>query len=356
MNKSNVRFNVLAIVLLFALLFASVASAAPKDGPTVKISVDQSEFSSGQDVLVNVTIENTTKHTVRVLKWYLPIDGGMEEPLFAVRVNGEPVAYTGAIYKRPAITGNDYVSLKAGQTMTSVVNLGEYYDLSASGQYEVAYAVASYNLYIEKGNAYKFKDVLVSEIIDFKADGRAAKGGKPTPAPTPPPGGTTFNACTVDQQALLRTARTNAQNYASNAETYLLGNNQGSRYTTWFGVYSGSRYSIATTHFTSISNAWDNAGVTFDCGCKQNYYAYVYSNQPYKIYLCKAFWTAPATGTDSKAGTLIHEMSHFDVVASTDDFVYGQTGAKNLAITNPDNAVMNADNHEYFAENTPALP
>ena len=49
-------------------------------------------------------------------------------------------------------------------------------------------------------------------------------------------------------------------------------------------------------------------------------------------------------------------MSHFDVVASTDDFVYGQTGAMSLAITDPDDAVMNADNHEYFAENTPYRP
>jgi peptidyl-Lys metalloendopeptidase len=48
-------------------------------------------------------------------------------------------------------------------------------------------------------------------------------------------------------------------------------------------------------------------------------------------------------------------MSHFTVVAGTDDYVYGQAGAKNLAITNPDNAVMNADNHEYFAENNPPL-
>ena len=93
--------------------------------------------------------------------------------------------------------------------------------------------------------------------------------------------------------------------------------------------------------------------MTFDCGCKQRYYAYVYPNQPYNIYVCSVFWQAPMTGTDSKAGTLIHEMSHFTVVAGTDDYVYGQSGAKNLAITNPDNAIMNADNHEYFAENNP---
>jgi peptidyl-Lys metalloendopeptidase len=61
------------------------------------------------------------------------------------------------------------------------------------------------------------------------------------------------------------------------------------------------------------------------------------------------------TGTDSKGGTLVHEMSHFNVVASTDDWVYGQSGAASLAINNPSQAIDNADSHEYFGENTPAL-
>ena len=62
------------------------------------------------------------------------------------------------------------------------------------------------------------------------------------------------------------------------------------------------------------------------------------------------------TGTDSKAGTLIHEMSHFTVVAGTDDWAYGQTAAKSLAFSDPAKALDNADSHEYFAENTPAQP
>ena len=32
----------------------------------------------------------------------------------------------------------------------------------------------------------------------------------------------------------------------------------------------------------------------------------------------------------------------------------GQTSAKSLAKSNPSQAVMNADSHEYFAENTPS--
>ena len=56
----------------------------------------------------------------------------------------------------------------------------------------------------------------------------------------------------------------------------------------------------------------------------------------------------------AKAGTIIHELSHFDVLGNTDDIVYGQSGAKSLAISNPSQAIKNADSHEYFSENTPA--
>ena len=351
MNKNRFRVNTLVFVMLVALLATSVVGAAPKDGPVVSLSVAQNEFDSAQDVLVSVTFSNPTKHTVRVLKWFTPAEG-VEEPLFMVKRDGQPVAYIGAYYKRPAATGKDYISLKSGESFTSVVNLGDYYDLSESGQYEVAYGVASFNLFDEKGNAFKFRDTLTSEKISLKAAGRAPRA-KPTPPPTPTPGGNSFNACTVTQQSQLVSARNQAKTYASNAENYLLANNQGPRYVTWFGVFSSSRYNTVRSNFTAISNAMDNAGVAFDCKCKQNYYAYVYPNQPYNIYLCKVFWTAPLSGTDSKAGTLIHEMSHFNVVAGTDDVVYGQTGAMNLASNDPNLAITNADNHEYFAENTP---
>jgi peptidyl-Lys metalloendopeptidase len=292
---------------------------------------------------------------VRVLKWFTAAEG-VQEPLFAVTRDGEPVAYIGAHYKRPAVTGKDYVSLKAGQSISHTVNLAEYYDLSQSGQYEILYAVASFQLFDEKANALKFRDSLTSEKISIAVEGRAAKG-KPTPPPPPPAGGNSFNACTVDQQNLLVSARNQAKTYASESSSYLNAHNSGTqRYLEWFGAFSSSRYNTVKSNFSAISNAMANAGITFDCKCEQNYYAYVYPNQPYNIYLCKVFWQAPLSGTDSKAGTLIHEMSHFNVVAGTDDVVYGQTAARNLADTDPDAAITNADSHEYFAENTPPLP
>ena len=52
---------------------------------------------------------------------------------------------------------------------------------------------------------------------------------------------------------------------------------------------------------------------------------------------------------------MIHEASHYTANGGTSDYVYGQSGAKSLALSNPDQAVFNADSHEYFAENNPAL-
>lgn len=354
-DGSKFRLHALVLALLAALLLTSVVGAAPKDGPTVTLSAAQSEFAATQDVLVTVTISNQTRHTVRVLKWFTPAEG-VEEPLFAVLVNGKAAPYLGPLYKRPNATGKDYISLKAGESLSGTVNLGDYYDLTESGTYEIFYAVAAFNLFDEKGTAFKSKDSLTSEKLSLKVDGRAPRA-KPTPPPPPPPGGNSFNACTVDQQSQLVSARNQARTYSTESKNYLNANNSGTpRYLEWFGAYTSARYNTVKTNFTAISNAMDNAGVRFDCKCKQPYYAYVYPNQPYDIYLCKAFWTAPLAGTDSKAGTLIHEMSHFDVVAATDDVVYGQSASRNLAITDPNSAITNADSHEYFAENTPFLP
>ncbi|GAB1100261.1 MAG: hypothetical protein Sw2LagPseu_18090 [Shewanella algae] len=125
------------------------------------------------------------------------------------------------------------------------------------------------------------------------------------------------------------------------------------RYATWFGSYNSSRWNSVSSNFSAIDSALNNQPLTFDCSCKKSYYAYVYPTQPYKIYMCNAFWSAPVSGTDSKGGTIVHEMSHFNVVAGTDDIVYGQSGAKSLALSNPAQAIQNADSHEYFAENTP---
>jgi peptidyl-Lys metalloendopeptidase len=354
MNRGMYRLLALGLLPIVALLvIIGAAGAAPKGGITVDLKVAQSEFRASQDVLVTVTLSNRTKQPAHILKWLTPADG-VDASLFTVTRDGQPVAYTGAQVKRPAATDSDYLVLEPGASVSNVVDLGNVYDFTGTGRYEISYDVSAYDLFDKKGTPAKGKDALASDTITVKAAGRAGKG-KPTPPPPPPgPGQTAFSACTTAQQSALNAARTQAKAYAANAATYLGHGTQGARYTTWFGTVTSTRYNTVTSHFNAISSAMQNAGIVFDCSSKQNVYAYVYPNQPYTIYLGRVYWTAPAAGTDSQAGTLIHEMSHFDNVAGTDDVVYGQAGAKSLAISNPDAAITNADSHEYFAENTPA--
>lgn len=354
MNKHTIITVVVAVILsLAALTIPGRAAFAAADGATVMLSVDETSFGADQPVIVHVTIANPTDHPMKVLKWQTLADD-LEGPLFSIKRDGVPVAYIGPLYKRPAPTHEDYLHLKAGESITNDVDIALYYDLSVSGFYRIRYDVAAWNLFSEKGDTETER--LTSNEINIWITARDT-GSSLSEAPKPGGSGTTtFARCTTSQQAALLSARSAASSYSANAVSYLLSGLQGERYTTWFGSYDTQRYGTVTTHFNSIGNAMNTAPVKFDCGCKKKYYAYVYPNQPYDIYLCRVFWMAPMTGTDSKAGTLIHEMSHFYTVASTDDYAYGQSNAKSLAISDPDKAVANADNHEYFAENNPALP
>ncbi len=353
MQKHRSVMFALILVLVLALIAPMAAGAASDPSAIVTVAVDQASYAADQSVVVHVTIANPTNRPVKVLKWYTPAED-VEEPLFAVLRDGVPVSYVGAVYKRPEPKGEDYVTLKAGASLARDIDLAAYYDLSVTGNYAVRFDVSSANLYSERNVPAKVADRLASNEVQVWIEGRQAVSPDAAVSPAAVTGTTTYSKCTTTQQAALVNARNQASTYSTNAKAYLAAGTAGLRYTTWFGVYNATRYSTVTTHFNAITAAMDTAAVTFDCGCKKSYYAYVYPTQPYKIYLCKVFWTAPLTGTDSQAGTLIHEMSHFNVVAGTDDYVYGQSGAKNLAITNPTQAIDNADNHEYFAENTPA--
>jgi peptidyl-Lys metalloendopeptidase len=256
-----------------------------------------------------------------------------------VKLEGQSMEYLGAHYKRPAARAEDYVQLKAGESLTRTVDLAAFYNLSKTGSYSIRLD--------SKG--------LKSNTVDLWIEGRKS-GPVVEEGPITTLGTVAFSKCDATQQSTALQAMGAAGTMANGSVTYLNGTPSGTpRYTTWFGAYTSSGWSTAKSHFTSIKDAIDTKPVTIDCGCKKTYYAYVYPNQPYKIYVCKAFWAAPMTGTDSKGGTLIHEISHFTAVAGTDDWVYGQSGAKSLAISDPSKALNNADSHEYFAENTPAL-
>ena len=329
---------------------AAVVQAAPRDHLEVRLATAQPVLRGDVDVVVNVSVTNTARHPVTLLQWQLPSDD-WEAPLFKVtRDDGSPVRYYGALVKRTPPQAEDLLTLAPGATVSYDVELTAAYDLSRNGHYTVEYVSRP---------RHTQTAVLHSTPLHLWLEGRSGKAAQPAAAALPQAGGITYTGnCSASQQSTLQSAVNAAASYATESSSYL-GRTPAAtqRYVKWFGAFSSTGWNTAKAHFAAEQDAFATKPLTLDCKCKKRtVYAYVYPNQPYKIYLCGAFWNAPMTGTDSKGGTLIHEMSHFNVVAGTDDWAYGQTEAAALAASDPAKALDNADNHEYFAENTPALP
>lgn len=368
------RFRAMLAALL---VFASVSSFA-RPNLVVNVSLADRSTVADRDVLVDVVFTNAGTSAATFVNWFLP-DGELDGDMFLVSRDGQPVSYLGPIVKRAAPAAQDLITLAPGESIARTADLGSVYDLSAAGVYSIQYGVSSSQLYgaartASMGNPLRDElateavigtDQLLSNEVVSWMDARKSSALEASRAraavDTVASVGTSSIAysgrCSATQQATIVDAVAAASSMANGAVSYLSGTPSATqRYTTWFGTYSSANWNEVKGHFVNIKDVFDNKPMTIDCGCKKSYYAYVYPNQPYKIYVCRAFWNAPLTGTDSKGGTLVHETSHFTVVAGTDDFAYGQTAAKQLAITDPAKARFNADSHEYFAENTPPLP
>lgn len=364
--RSGTRWAYLAIVS--GALVVSACADSPEDAPeenpeildssvaavpeataadlAVTLAAPVSTFGAAEQVRVTVTLTNVSGRRVRVLERETPLRD-IKHDLFHVVRGGEAVPYLGRHYKWGEPTASDYLVLERGESKSGTVDLSMAYDFTVTG----SYAVHLLPYGVEHDDAAP----RVASSVQLRAEGRPfvipSRGGKVELGAS-----LTTTGCTSTQISQLTTAYGSARTMASAALGYLTSTTPSAtlRYTTWFGSYSSNGWNTARTHFTAITQQLANE--VADCTCTDSAYAYVYPAQPYKIYLCNAFWSAPNVGTDSRAGTLIHEMSHFNVVAGTDDWAYGQTACKRLAKKNVNRALDNADSHEYFAENTPAQP
>jgi peptidyl-Lys metalloendopeptidase len=340
-----------------AALAMAMGAQAANDGIVVSVAPEKASLGKSEDVVVKVTFTNTSGSPQYVLKSHTPFEE-IEAPLFEITRDGKPVRYMGAVAKRGAPTAADYFLLKPGASYSARVELSSLYDMGTTGDYAIRYHSGRASEELKSDAATVWIDGVRPRGSNEETKTLAemqAQTGTGAGTVTAAGGALAFNKCTTSQQADITSAVSAALSMATSGDAYMAKGTMGTRYTKWFGAVDSSRVATIKAHFAAIKDAFATKPITVDCGCKKTYYAYVYPTQPYTIYVCKAFWSAPMTGTDSKGGTLVHEMSHFNVVAGTDDWVYGQSGAASLAVSNPSQAIDNADSHEYFGENTPAL-
>jgi peptidyl-Lys metalloendopeptidase len=336
-----------------ALLVLGMALAAPFTALAAarlesRIAIDTTSLTTADEVVVNVSLANAGRSTARILRWQT-LAFGINDDLFEVTRNGERVAYLGRHVKRPAPQASDYISLAPGQRLLATVPLSSLYDFSKPGEYTVRYRVKTLDLRARSARELVV-DLVSSDLLTLWLEGDdlstlAEPSADDAAAPSPSFVTPQFIGCSTSRRNTIRGAITGAEGQAAGARSFLDSGQRGSRYTTWFGSYSSARYTKARTTIRAIDSALRTRTLRFDCSCTESWYAYVYSNDPYRIYLCNAFWSA--SGAD-KAGTLTHELSHFDVVGGTSDWEYGVEACQALARDWPDYAVDNADSIAYF--------
>jgi peptidyl-Lys metalloendopeptidase len=360
------NYKLPTLFLIFILGFMQTITASYADnksdnsslsGLDFKLSMPKTEYLSTDKLTLNFTLTNTTNDPITFLKWQTPLENDFTGDLFTVQHKGQDVSYIGKMVKRAAPTEDDFMTLTAGESISGLLDLAEGYAVEKKGDYTIALKqdLQINPTYAEKGMfEMQLKTVATqSATIGFTLnENRQIEVIQEKQA--------NFSSCSSSQKSILNKALIAATELADDSINLIKGATVGTQslgvhYKTWFGRYTNARYSVVTQHFNKIHDALANQQVTFDCNCASAYrssFAYVRRNNPYRIHVCSRFWNASLKGRDSKAGTLIHETSHFSVVANTNDHVYGESGVKQLAISRPDKAIANADSHEYFAEDT----
>jgi peptidyl-Lys metalloendopeptidase len=340
--------KLLVSILGFLALAPALCLAAIPPGIAVTITPAKASYGPQEELMVTVSYTNVTDSDIRLLKWGTGLDGRIGPNILDLKFEGRSLAYTGILVKRLPPTESDFVILSSNKTLSAELSLDLSYAISRQGQY----------LIVPKDRRSQTTQ-LKSRANTFRLSADRPVSRLKLPA--------AFTECTATQQneltvalgaaeSISRVARDAIRDAAPNLRA------TAPRHKEWFGAYDLGRWNRTQTNFNNIYNATANKTVGFDCSCDDpviddpdGTFAYVSANDHYNMNICGAFWRAPLLGADSRAGTIVHELSHFNVVAATGDIQYGQNAVRSLAISNPGNAIQNADSHEYFAENMPFL-
>ncbi len=169
--------------------------------------------------------------------------------------------------------------------------------------------------------------------------------------------------CTPDQQASLERAISGAFD-ALSAATVAINSSNGA-YRQWFGIWDPVRAKQVRRTMAALKTHIRTSKTTYFCAqngeqnCDATTYANVFPNDPSTIYICQNYFNLPVLSesdfqavfdSGTQAGTIIHEMSHYDVVGGTDDLCYNRGVCSDYARRTPGRAVYNADSYQYFAE------
>jgi len=243
------------------LLLPAPCRAAPTGGIIVDISPARQSLTRSDDVVVTVTIRNTSSTTRYLLKWQTPF-AGVHAPLFDVTRDGMPVSYLGIQARRPLPTATDFVALAPGAARRSRVELSALYRMDITGAYSVRYRADRLQVFARPDASRPHGAAVAPLVAAVWIDGLMPRGMPETAYE--PVGALTFSHCSNAKQAGITAA--------------------------------------VARHVEAIRDASATRPLTVDCACTRPWLTYVYPDQPSTLHVCKAFWSVDNADPRDYAG------------------------------------------------------
>lgn len=350
-------------------LSASTSDSTPDGTPIVDVSGDDSRFT------LTLTVNNPSQRTITFLKRGTPFEGFLTDSFVVTNSDGNRMGYRGVDAKHARnINENEYVVLAPGASVSQPVTIGGVYQLAGDGRYSVTYTAgiewtdgdASQGVQFchtriekaDKGLNQMAEVVEVQGAAAYEARQHRRQSRRIAAADSLRKSGRrsgwTHAECSNTQVAALdlwiqdATQKIDSARACSECSCAELVD-------TWFGVTtSQSVFALVTEKFDIMRQKMDNS--IYECEadsssspvCNGNVFAYVYpTDSTQRIYMCEFTFNYPDYA--EKVQTVIHELSHFNTIADTNDNAYGEQVCYTLAQNSPGLARTSADNFGYFA-------
>ncbi|KAI4869879.1 Deuterolysin metalloprotease family-domain-containing protein [Hypoxylon rubiginosum] len=335
-------------------LFAAVASA---------ISVDLAKRDTPLDVklemvgntAVKASITNTGATDLKVFKTGTFLDENSATEKVAIYQGGNKLEFDG-IRLRVMTTGLDeeaFQIIPAGETVEATFDVGQVYDLSAGGKYDVvSLGAVSY----AEANTTELAGVysVAGSTVAAEVDGAAASAVRRR-----------FHKridvqsdCTGTKLTASNTAISNCRSLAAAAAT-AASSGAAAKVTEYFKSSTTSTRSTVAAVFQRVATECGSTSTGVSdlyCSdvygaCSSGVLAYTLPSQSYMVN-CNLYFTALSALTrtchgQDQATTTLHESTHLSQIAGTDDYgTYGYSGVQSLSAAQN---LRHADTYALFA-------
>jgi len=362
---------------------------------------------------LEVSIKNLRHYKIRVLIWNTPFDISFSDCFNIINTRGEACDYIGAHFKRRFMVNESSFLLQPQQELIYQYDISLNYEIPENGIYSIelksevirAYSYINNlsnlkltdftdlsaritsnhnNQKLTKNTALDLEEKLGKELFieddesifsSLTSDRCNTVHFCPAPFPNPYPGrnygryfhgrcaglfGRNFISYPILSSSISRNNRRKIieMNFDMYVQVPKISVENDNSFNKWFGAYTIEKANIVR----NVLNRVTSEKICKTYHISQNHIiptaddviAYIFTTSDYtrSMYLKDLFYTLPERGINSSSGTqygtLIHELSHG--YSNTEDIIYGYQNCINLAQSQANLTLKNADSYQYYTE------